>query len=71
MTNLSTPTEKETKTCHKKTKDTQQKTSITQRLQTDLGRSVGLLVSTASSGQKADGVPTYNLRGRGSGPCRL
>ena len=24
-----------------------------------------------SSGQKAEGVPTYNQRGRGSGPCRL
>ena len=25
----------------------------------------------ASSGQKAEGVPTNNQRGRGSGPCRL
>ena len=25
----------------------------------------------ASSGRKAEGVPTNNQRGRGSGPCRL
>ena len=25
----------------------------------------------ASSGSKAEGVPTNNQRGRGSGPCRL
>ena len=25
----------------------------------------------ASSGPKAEGVPTNNQRGRGSGPCRL
>ena len=25
----------------------------------------------AISGSKAKGVPTYNQRGRGSGPCRL
>ena len=25
----------------------------------------------AGSGPKAEGVPTYNQRGRGSGPCRF
>ena len=40
-----------------------------------IGTSIKVGIATcslyASSGPKAEGVPTNNQRGRGSGPCRL
>ena len=61
------------------TQTTPQKKSITHRLRTDLGRSVGVTTAThlvwltwfTGSGLMAEGVPTNNQRGRISGPCRL
>ena len=60
MTQAPTPTEKSKKQCEN-TK-TPPKTSITQRLRTDLGRSVGItIVNPTGVVEPVYGIPTFPL----------